>query len=1080
LINESSWQGRLDELAVRAYEQDRFGTVTPGATRSFKYEGGIGTTLYPDAMRQMFQLAGQDEPHLDGNEIDMKAGYTITIHRPGRIGNYTSGERNVKHILTYIEGDASEMVIVHHQASTVRMAITGSPEWFRSKLVRTGENDIGYDEFVADRCKQTGNDLTLYGIVDTHLIVYLPTRSLVKLLPRETIEDHPGVFMAAVTWNFTEKPDLRWVANEIFDPPVATDTDLEQLHFEADPSHYNMVYAKDLRIGDVVIYWDEVSPQTEGVGYNGLGLVVESTDNSIYFIRVGIGGTETFDQDYDVLAENYDAIMKKVQHMQRQRTMEHRAPMGRLGYIQQIAADLLLPNAGSDVCVRQHIIPWTVIGNLDNPPVATDIDVDELMFASWASQGVHYEMEAFLDDIDRHVVVYLKDQFSNVYIFQIIWYMDEGDIEYEWFLHDEKEETSVYISPQNVPDHIQNAMDSLFSRAHSWVTTCKPPDKREGVIKAPPPVTTDIDVEELMFSSDGISYDMEIGHGKYVAYADIYFWWPNGTYDYWHFWSRWQINDGELDRGWYRWVDGEKTEMTIVPDVIVRACDKLLPSIATWVSEGCVKTAMPALGGVIMPDPPVATDIDVEELMFNASKWKYSMFSSSGSSVRYTVINIQYTDDPRWWEMEVAYSIDDNEHMYNKWYYGEDYRDTDAKVIEDKEVPEDIRHIADQHIDMLLHWAETGEEPDITSGTVPGDPPVATDIDINELLFSALSPGAQSSFLRARQSPRGKPHPHNSSPLDTRSSDTRIKGSLHEVARSGSSPDARPSDTRIRQSPHEIPRSALGKPHLPAKPTGKTTPPQNYGSLYDEDEIIDSCYRFLTAMNNHIEDYSKGRCTCSGFSVNAVMTLQSPVADDIMNANLVGASVRFIGLQFFVGTHRNKPSNTWTSDYVERFISQFYTSYKDYYPDMCRDPPVATDIDVEELMFNTATIEGIETLGNNVVGTITLLIAKVSNFEMNDQDFRHQIKTLFNTQAVNNFLRYLRTDYKNDHRIRSRYVKLARLIDKYRHEDGWQPKGPFSAEWMFEYEFRKIQRMFDTNNLPPIATDISADELMFE
>jgi len=131
-------------------------------------------------------------------------------------------------------------------------------------------------------------------------------------------------------------------------------------------------------------------------------------------------------------------------------------------------------------------------------------------------------------------------------------------------------------------------------------------------------------------------------------------------------------------------------------------------------------------------------------------------------------------------------------------------------------------------------------------------------------------------------------------------------------------------------------------------------------------------------------------------------------------------------------------------------------------------------------MFNTATIEGIETLGNNVVGTITLLIAKVSNFEMNDQDFRHQIKTLFNTQAVNNFLRYLRTDYKNDHRIRSRYVKLARLIDKYRHEDGWQPKGPFSAEWMFEYEFRKIQRMFDTNNLPPIATDISADELMFE
>ena len=43
--------------------------------------------------------------------------------------------------------------------------------------------------------------------------------------------------------------------------------------------------------------------------------------------------------------------------------------------------------------------------------------------------------------------------------------------------------------------------------------------------------------------------------------------------------------------------------------------------------------------------------------------------------------------------------------------------------------------------------------------THPQPPPVATDIETDELLFGALSPDARSSLPRVGQSPRGKPHP---------------------------------------------------------------------------------------------------------------------------------------------------------------------------------------------------------------------------------------------------------------------------------------------------------------------------------
>ena len=79
----------------------------------------------------------------------------------------------------------------------------------------------------------------------------------------------------------------------------------------------------------------------------------------------------------------------------------------------------------------------------------------------------------------------------------------------------------------------------------------------------------------------------------------------------------------------------------------------------------------------------------------------------------------------------------------------------------------------------------------------------------------------------------------SSSSLDARSHDTRVKRSLHEATRSGSSPDARPSDTRIRRSPHETPRSALGKPRPPAKSTGKTTPPHSFEALDPKYELTD-------------------------------------------------------------------------------------------------------------------------------------------------------------------------------------------------------------------------------------------------
>jgi len=118
-------------------------------------------------------------------------------------------------------------------------------------------------------------------------------------------------------------------------------------------------------------------------------------------------------------------------------------------------------------------------------------------------------------------------------------------------------------------------------------------------------------------------------------------------------------------------------------------------------------------------------------------------------------------------------------------------------------------------------------------------PPTATDTSYDELLFgafsgrfqsSALSPAARSSLPRIGQSPRGKPHPPAYSALspDTQSSLPRVRqsprGKPHPPEYSALSPAARSSLPRVGQSPR-------GKPRPPSKSTGKTTPPQNCSAL---------------------------------------------------------------------------------------------------------------------------------------------------------------------------------------------------------------------------------------------------------
>jgi len=343
------------------------------------------------------------------------------------------------------------------------------------------------------------------------------------------------------------------------------------------------------------------------------------------------------------------------------------------------------------------------------------------------------------------------------------------------------------------------------------------------------------------------------------------------------------------------------------------------------------------------------------------------------------------------------------------------YRDSPIKNITPEEKVRDIEerfdkvfpHIMGKSMDYIIDMIDNEEDimydndvlythdfynnyymPEFTLYTPESKlPPVATDIDADELLFSALSPGAQSSFLRARQSPRGKPHPHNSPPLDTRPFGTRVKRSLYEVARSGSSPDARPSDTRIRQSPHEIPRSAQylqGKPYPHNSPPldtrssdtrsalGKSRPSMNFGAYTDQrigpGTILVNIDNKKVARVVALEsDYDKE----APYAVFLYLTSTNP--DDDIESMVDSVNERYERWKHLSNKTVDEVSDMIThaaynapilrdallTDYLFGMEGAVFgiDEYEIYNPNPL--PPVATDIDADELLFGAPDMASI-------------------------------------------------------------------------------------------------------------------------
>jgi len=480
------------------------------------------------------------------------------------------------------------------------------------------------------------------------------------------------------------------------------------------------------------------------------------------------------------------------------------------------------------------------------------------------------------------------------------------------------------------------------------------------------PVEQDLDVSELHFGSDDdgpprpytnhVEYQFQL-HYYEDEYGDEFedyqlVLWYQGVDDY-----EWMYGiDGWHSRECYDILWNCLVSENEVPEDILKASLNLIPMLENWMRGG---KDIEDEGGIITSGhPPVATDIDADELLFSVGEGRLPIPYSVPIHYRFRHMQIDgeflhlieffyqgFKEERSGWSYDekVGWNII-NPIGYNDWCY--------VPLINEADVPEDVRNLFEhlrpkfnQFLDYYYKSMYDEHEAIDGSGGISTDifnPPVATDIDVEDLLFGALSPDAQSCALspdtqscalspdtrsslpRVRQSPRGKPHP----PINF--------GATHQ-------PKYELTDEIIEVDGHTLHRiRALRDFHTIAK--GKLG-----GFIESEDNLLheDKCWVHISAMvYGNAKVYGDAqvfdRARASG---NARIFENALVWE---NARVYGHAQVCGNAKIAGNTHIMGYAYVCSGEYVSRVLDEAT------HPP---PPPIATDIDADELLFGISTVD---------------------------------------------------------------------------------------------------------------------------
>jgi len=370
------------------------------------------------------------------------------------------------------------------------------------------------------------------------------------------------------------------------------------------------------------------------------------------------------------------------------------------------------------------------------PPVATDIDVDELMFAS--GYNVEYNMYCILSRNEEHLIYKIGFNRGGLHDYDWWFYRYNRDTGDESWHHENAEDlgsTSCQIEKKDVPLVILKAYEIVKPRLIQWIETDEDPEEESGTVYVTidPPVATDIDAKDLMFSSDTeMFWDLfrdsdDNYHWGYLLISD------ESTFTGVGWEARFLYDEDDGVFGFVSWtyidesdefIDGLDDEDDAITDAARFVRDAMTEDVRKSLTlpnwDGMTSGSI-----IYSASPPVATDIDAEDLLFEGMpsrcviSYDYNSVECQGATAYRVLLQTVEPESSSSWIRERIMFYDEVNDPHETWtrHWNVDGSPR-YKEVEDVDVPGNILSAWQRLIPDFISWSDGLSKPEAMDGVV--------------------------------------------------------------------------------------------------------------------------------------------------------------------------------------------------------------------------------------------------------------------------------------------------------------------------------------------------------------------------